>query len=382
MDAALLNTLVEALYQTVLDPKAWKHVPLTLARGFNSESCYVQTRDLQTMQVSTVGGTANVTAEAARQYEAYYWQRDIWEPRFKPFGTGRTVIGADVATDSEVRESEFYRDFTRHIEMFDCVGGLYQLEENSAFAVGIHRPERAPAFGAAEKRTLGVLMPHVQRALQISRRLGDTVVREHVAFDALDRLGIMTLIVAGDRRLVFANAIAQRLFRNGRILRVRHGLVHCANAALDARFLAAIATAAGRSVGRASSAGGVLPIQDSEDGQRYSMLISPLPQGAIREGPTQPLAAVFVTEPGDRRRHPEAIVAALYRLTPAESRLVVALMRGETLQNYAERSALAHSTVKFQLKQVFAKTGHRRQSEILGELLANPILRMVSTTAP
>ncbi len=57
-------------------------------------------------------------------------------------------------------------------------------------------------------------------------------------------------------------------------------------------------------------------------------------------------------------------------------------MRGETLQDYAERSALAHSTVKFQLKQVFAKTGHRRQSELVGELLANPILRLVSTIAP
>ena len=382
MDAAFLNTLVDALYQTVLDPKAWKHVPLTLARGFGSESCYVQIRDLQTMQVSTVGGTANVTPEAARQYEAYYWQQDIWEPRFKPFGTGRTVVGADVLTESEVRESEFYRDFTRHIDMFDCVGGLYQLEENSAFAVGIHRPDGAPVFGVAEKQTLSLLMPHVQRTLQIARRLGDAVVREHVAFDALDRLGIMTLIVAGDRRLVFANTIAQRLFRSGRILRLRHGFVHCANTALDGRFHAAVSTAGGQSVGRPSSSGGVLSIQDPEDGRRYSMLISPLPQGAIREGSTQPLAAVFVTEPGDRRRHPEAIVASLYRLTPAESRLVVALMRGETLQDYAERSALAHSTVKFQLKQVFAKTGHRRQSELVGELLANPILRLVSTIAP
>lgn len=59
------------------------------------------------------------------------------------------------------------------------------------------------------------------------------------------------------------------------------------------------------------------------------------------------------------------MMAALYRLTPSEAALVKALAGGLTAEAFAESRQVALATVKTQLQQVFAKTGTRRQSELM-----------------
>lgn len=68
-------------------------------------------------------------------------------------------------------------------------------------------------------------------------------------------------------------------------------------------------------------------------------------------------------------------VADLYGLTPAEARLVEALLGGETVAEYAERAGVSANTAKTQLKRVFAKTGCGRQAELVAAVLDNPVLR-------
>jgi DNA-binding CsgD family transcriptional regulator len=65
----------------------------------------------------------------------------------------------------------------------------------------------------------------------------------------------------------------------------------------------------------------------------------------------------------------------LYGLTPAEARLMVALVDGERLDHYADRRQISINTVRTQSKQIFAKTGHGRQADLIREILANPALK-------
>jgi DNA-binding CsgD family transcriptional regulator len=64
------------------------------------------------------------------------------------------------------------------------------------------------------------------------------------------------------------------------------------------------------------------------------------------------------------------LVQSLFDLTPTEARVAGSLAQGLTLSEIAERHKVKVSTVRSQLKAVFAKTGSNTQSQIVALLAA------------
>jgi DNA-binding CsgD family transcriptional regulator len=56
-------------------------------------------------------------------------------------------------------------------------------------------------------------------------------------------------------------------------------------------------------------------------------------------------------------------------LTPAETRLAVALFKGQTVEAYAKEAAISINTARWHVKQIYAKTGVKRQTELIYMLL-------------
>ncbi len=86
-----------------------------------------------------------------------------------------------------------------------------------------------------------------------------------------------------------------------------------------------------------------------ETGRRYLLLIR-------QPGQTDPLARL---QPFARR----------YALSPAETRLCLALVEGLSLSDAADRLAITRNTVRDRLKAIFRKTGTSRQSELILRIL-------------
>jgi DNA-binding CsgD family transcriptional regulator len=59
---------------------------------------------------------------------------------------------------------------------------------------------------------------------------------------------------------------------------------------------------------------------------------------------------------------------------------MAALVDGERLDDYADRQQISINTARTQLKQIFAKTGHGRQADLIREALANPALKVTTRT--
>jgi DNA-binding CsgD family transcriptional regulator len=62
---------------------------------------------------------------------------------------------------------------------------------------------------------------------------------------------------------------------------------------------------------------------------------------------------------------PAALIQPTFGLSPAEARLVSALVAGRTLAEIADDTALSRNTLRNQLAAVFAKTGTSRQTELV-----------------
>jgi DNA-binding CsgD family transcriptional regulator len=67
------------------------------------------------------------------------------------------------------------------------------------------------------------------------------------------------------------------------------------------------------------------------------------------------------------------VLADLFGLTQAESRLVQALVQGVSPSQYAARQRLSQNTVRNQLKSIFEKAEVRRQSDLVS-LICNVLV--------
>jgi DNA-binding CsgD family transcriptional regulator len=93
-----------------------------------------------------------------------------------------------------------------------------------------------------------------------------------------------------------------------------------------------------------------------------------------------PVAVLLVSDPEAASSASLEALQTLYRLTPAEARLTVALVTGEHVEEYAARQGIARSTATTHLKRVMGKMGARRQSDIVRALVNNPVVQQSSTT--
>jgi DNA-binding CsgD family transcriptional regulator len=62
------------------------------------------------------------------------------------------------------------------------------------------------------------------------------------------------------------------------------------------------------------------------------------------------------------------VIQGLFDLTPTEARVARALGRGETVAEIAAGNGVAQPTVRNQIREIFAKTGVRRQADLVGLL--------------
>ncbi|GAC1372315.1 MAG: hypothetical protein NVS3B3_06210 [Aquirhabdus sp.] len=90
------------------------------------------------------------------------------------------------------------------------------------------------------------------------------------------------------------------------------------------------------------------------------------------KGAVQGAALLFAFDPETTPTATLSLIRRLFGLSEAEAMLSVALCSGRTLDDVAIERGTKMNTIKSQLKNIFIKTGTKRQSELVSLLLASP----------
>lgn len=376
IDQEEFSALIGLFYDAALDPVAWQGVGATLARVFNSESCTVQVRHHHSVHATLLCATANFDAEIAANYEAHLHQNDPWVTAATSVVWRGSFVGQQLVDDHAILNSEFYQECCRHQGVFNIVGCVFSSGSTASTGVGIHRPHGRPGFTVRERALLDLLVPHLNKAIRLHLRLRTLEYRSRLGFDALDGLAIGVILVGSRGRTLFSNRVAERIVNGGQGLTVRHGFLRATATGKDQALQKAIANALAMTEGGFITVENVLTLPRSDSQRPLSVLVSPVRPDAIGIDLLQPAAMIFIGDGDAPPTSSKAALASLYRLTPAEARLTLALLQGERLQDYALRVGIHAQTAKAQLKQVFAKTGHSRQADLVRELTADPVIHL------
>ena len=190
--------------------------------------------------------------------------------------------------------------------------------------------------------------------------------------EALNRVALGVFLIGAERRVTFVNRTGSQMLKDGDGLAVsREGGLRGAGPqqtrALEDLVEAALASLRG---GVPGGEGGVSLTRPS--GRRsFTALVCPLAAGD--SGADQPVVAVFVSDPERRPHAPADILARLYRLTPAETRLAHALAEGQRIEEISASFGISRNTIAYTLRNLFRKTETERQADLVSLFLSNPV---------
>jgi DNA-binding CsgD family transcriptional regulator len=214
-----------------------------------------------------------------------------------------------------------------------------------------------------------LLVPHLRRSIAIASEIGLKSVRTVNFAGVLDamRAGIFLIDTRG--HLVHTSAAGDALLAAGSLLRTVSGRL-AANDPQASQALAGFFAAASGGDAALGGKGIGLPLT-ARNGDRFVAHLLPLASGARQEtgASLSAVAALFVRKAELEFNAPLEIAAKVYKLTPAEMRVLLALVDIGGVPDVARALGVAETTVKFHLQRLFAKTGATRQADLV-KLLA------------
>ena len=263
----------------------------------------------------------------------------------------------------------------RHYDLVRIIGGVIEAGPAAASVLSLARSERQQAFSDAEVTLLSALVPHVQRALQLHRRLVESQRSVDDLAEVVERSSRAVLLLDAAGRITSMTAPASRLLACGDGLGVEHGELWSSNPADRTRLRAAVADAVNTSHGTGLGTGAVMTIGRRSGRQPLIVLVSPV----TRQRPQFPgvesaAAIVFVKDPDQIAMPSHETLQTLFELTPAEAKLTRLLAQGCTLQDAGAQLGLRRETARSRLKTIFEKTGTHRQAEL--------VLRVLNASPP
>ena len=372
-EAAQVSSLIGGIYDAALDPERWPHVLKDSARfvGGTASALFLKN---SVRNIHNTLHTWGYDPEYIRSYIEKFGQFDPFAIAQFFFEIEQPISIADIMPHSEFKKSRFYEEWVRPQHWIDAIAATLEKSATTYAAFSVIRHENDDIVDDETRRRMRLIVPHVRRAVAIGKVIDLHKVEAAALADTLDGLAAAMFLVDSAGRIVHANATAHAMLDKGSVIRGSGGKLAAADAqaehALHDIFMNA--NAGDMAVG---AKGIAMPLA-ARDGERYVAHVLPLTSGARRQVGVaySAVAAVFVRKAALELPHPLETIAATFKLTPAEMRVLMMIVQLGGVSEVAPVLGVSEATVKTHLQHIFAKTETSRQAELV-KLVAGYLVR-------
>ncbi len=347
---------IQLCYDAIATPGQWTSALDDLAHSIGARACMILPHEISDRNRGVVGSTEMQKLHELCQRNLD-WLKPVYEPRGDPFVRRgyQAVLQSQLFTDDEVRHSRFHQEISRPAGMQQWACGIFTAEG---------RYWCMPFFRGSEPFLPEHLEPIAEIALRVARivSIAEKVSRTGAENEvlALDRVGCAAVLVDGRGRVKRINRGAEDLLCDE--FGIRNGRLWAASSASLARLNCFIAEIEQAGLGARPLPA---PVIIARHGTPW-LLIEALPVALTWSDAFDGCRAILVLSDLTRRPISDATLLSLvFGLTHAEARLAAAICEGHDLNTAAASFGVSCQTVRSQLKTIFAKTGSRRQAELV-----------------
>lgn len=365
-----MDRLAESFFEAAVRPEMWRLALHQAGQAFGAEGAC-----LQIWPFSEEGAVwSEGLDEMVNAFFAGGWHgQNIRISRAIALRSAKPVVTQqDLFTAEELDKLPFNAEFINPQGFRWTAGCLLGGDLHTPNVFSLERKAVHDTFQAAELAAMTALFPHLRHTVEVASRL--MAQRDQGMLDAFEAMSCPAILIDSFGRVQNLNPRAHRLLGEHILVQQGH-LITChkeANSALQQQLAALlkpveVKRCATEACSSARSKHHSVTAIMRQNGRPLFVYGIPIVRSA-QELFRQTRAILVLIDPDEHLRPCELILRHGFKLTPAETRLALAIGDGCSLTDYAAMQEISVGTVRIQLKQVMAKTGTHRQAELVSLL--------------
>lgn len=328
-------------------------------------------------------GTVGMEPVYFRSYLEHYGPKNIHLIRgARIFRQGQVYRSEELCPDDEAAKTEFWNEWIVPQKMSHALFGVLFQGPPTAGLINVVRRQGTELFAEHDLALLRSLLPHLQRAVQLHRRITDLEIHKKATSDALNRWSVGVILVNEHGDILLMNQSAEAIVNQKDGLSVdAHGLRAARpqeTVALRNLIHGATRTSFGHGL---SQPGGAMVLPRPSLNRPLNVLVTPVCANGSLFPETGAAAAIFVSDPEAEEQTSEELLRQFYGLSRAEACVAALLVQGKTVKEICEGLSISLNTAKTHVKAIFEKTGTKRQVGLVKLALHNPIFLRLASSA-
>ncbi len=271
------------------------------------------------------------------------------------------------ASEAEMDSNPFYAELLAPLDMRYFVGAVIATSPQELVISGVQLSRKQGHPGAAKIKIMAALVPHIQQATDVMRRLGNLANLQRSFEDILNWLADGVLKLSADGSVRYANVAAQKILRRNDGIAMRRGVVEFVSAQAGAQFAGAMRAVAKLRDGDVTDMKGADFIAEARSGAP-PFSISIRPASAAADLSDDILALMFIHDPLTRDAASVELLRQAFGLTPAEADVANGLRMGLSPDTFARDRKISPNTVYTHIRRIKAKVGCTRMTELIRKL--------------
>ncbi len=359
----------EALHKIPFSKDSWSELISLIKVSTDSQAgVMLITRDQNHDILESHSPDFQISPEVRDAFEKSEWiTAALPENWSKDYLSKGVVLGTDIVSQKEMRQTPFYNDILRTLELEYLMAGISMFGEDYRALLKFFRADKQPNFSVENATQLAALMPEIRQMMRFTERLYERMVIETAASKAGAPRGAATIIINTHGEVVHANKDAEKLLSNGKVLSAKQNHLYAIDY-MDSKALENLMETALGNNGTPRQSASLIGKSSKQGVHQVLALPIPTEQAPFPWIDDLHVAAIVVIDPMRKVKIDPEILKTLYGITPAEIELVNALANGIKPVQFAAISGKSVPTVQSQRQSVFQKVAVNNQLELMNVL--------------
>lgn len=288
----------------------------------------------------------------------------------------------DLMSTAEWENSRYYREYARPSDAYHVMGADLATQ-SGVIGLRISRGHGQPAFSDRDRALCARLLPHLRCSLDFHDLLERRESMGNLYSEAVNRLSIASMVLDEAGNVIQLNGVARALLEQADGLKLVGSRLEASYPSDNRELYRFIRFAAeSRATLGAEPVSAALSIARPSGQVGLGVVIEPIRSSGWVEGHGQPVVMVYVRDAMGGVQMSSQLAQELFTFTPAETTLALQLANGLSLEEAAEKLGITRNTGRAHLRSIFAKTGIKRQAELVKVLLNSIVSLGLGTIAP
>ncbi|MCB1985594.1 MAG: helix-turn-helix transcriptional regulator [Burkholderiales bacterium] len=360
------DALVDAIYESALDPVKWKHTLNQLSTYLNASAI-----NLIGLQVQNYDNpfllSQNIPSDYGKDYQSYWREHDIWVQAGidKGLNGGGNTLTGDMLVDRRTfLKSAFYNDWLAEQNISDVLStNLWDDNPNTPkIILCFFRGVGQDSFQESDRLNLHRLAHHLNRAFCITSQLKLSEQKKVLEESIFDSIGHAIFVLNENRRIIKYNAAATQLLSCcPGLIKIRHERLIELGYHASPSFDEAIALVdRGHHAEIVFTATYLGTIKETHHAR-----LTPLKEAAIWPLSNRAHYLLLIEKNQEIKQETLHAFCAVFNLTASEQQILLGLMQDDTPEEIARTLSVSLATIRSHIQNIRQKTGVRRITELV-----------------